>query len=658
MKETGMKIRWRSFATVLLVLGPSASVLGELQKGDQPALPTVWQVPTSLSVIATAAKSTRLVAVGNDGIARVWDAATGREIRTITDKAGASTRAALSADGRTIALARLDGTVTVWDVDTGRRLHELKTTPNEMVLALSFALDGQTLVAVSVQPSPSDFWITFSVSSAPVVSVDTEIVLPKAKGDVKEAREVQDLKLELKDVKVETKELKLPIKEVVINEVFFEPVQVDLIPYLAFSPDGTLLTYSAGIQSVVPKDATLRVRRWDVRTGKSTGERTIWDQRRLAGPIVSGGGAAPVLSADGNLLAISNGAEAVSVWDLTSGRPLASLEIAGPVTAIALSPDGHNLAVGSTSQLAVHEVITGKQRYRLNGSAACLAFAADGRTLAAGLADGVVQVWDSVGSRDLGRRAGHKSGITSVALVAGGKTLVAAASPPPNQAVHLWNLSTVTPVKNGLNIVTTGNGNMMFRPTVKQPPEPATPVMAWDVSAMRGASPSARSTTDSLWDDLAAADAARAYQALCGLSAHPDTLALLGDRLQPVMAADPKRIAQLIADLEDHRFAVRQRAADELERLGETAEVQLQQALARRPSLDLRRRVELLLGRLANPWLPSTEELRAIRGVEVLERIGNSAARRLLERLAEGASQTPLTQHAQRALQRLGNVTP
>ena len=67
----------------------------------------------------------------------------------------------------------------------------------------------------------------------------------------------------------------------------------------------------------------------------------------------------------------------------------------------------------------------------------------------------------------------------------------------------------------------------------------------------------------------------------------------------------------------------------------------------------VRRRAELLLKKLADGTLPP-EELRAVRAVEVLERIADAEARRVLEDLAGGPPEAPVTREARAALQRLG----
>ena len=74
--------------------------------------------------------------------------------------------------------------------------------------------------------------------------------------------------------------------------------------------------------------------------------------------------------------------------------------------------------------------------------------------------------------------------------------------------------------------------------------------------------------------------------------------------------------------------------------------------LARAPSAEVKRRAEWLLAKL-DEGTPSPEAVRDLRAVEVLEAIGTSDARRVLEGLAKGAPQARLTVETKRALDRL-----
>ena len=129
-------------------------------------------------------------------------------------------------------------------------------------------------------------------------------------------------------------------------------------------------------------------------------------------------------------------------------------------------------------------------------------------------------------------------------------------------------------------------------------------------------------------------------------------MALLRQRLQPAKGAEPKRIAQLVADLESKQFKVRDTAMRELAKLAELAAPAIQKALTVSLPLDSRRRLEGLLNQLDSATL-SAETLRQMRAVEVLEAIGSPEARALLEGLAGGIAEVRQTREARAALQRL-----
>jgi hypothetical protein len=107
-----------------------------------------------------------------------------------------------------------------------------------------------------------------------------------------------------------------------------------------------------------------------------------------------------------------------------------------------------------------------------------------------------------------------------------------------------------------------------------------------------------------------------------------------------------------IKDLDSEEFVVRDKASRALEALGEKAYPLLQKALTDAPSLEPRRRIEKLLGRLNYP-LTSPNTIRELRAVEVLEHIGTAQARQVLRKLAEGAPGSRLTDAARASLERL-----
>ena len=91
---------------------------------------------------------------------------------------------------------------------------------------------------------------------------------------------------------------------------------------------------------------------------------------------------------------------------------------------------------------------------------------------------------------------------------------------------------------------------------------------------------------------------------------------------------------------------MRQRATEELEKLGDAAAPALRHRLTQKRSLETRRRIEQILQRGKS----NSEAIRTIRAVRVLETIGNAEARRLLEMIATSEPTALPTQAAAAAL--------
>jgi hypothetical protein len=117
-----------------------------------------------------------------------------------------------------------------------------------------------------------------------------------------------------------------------------------------------------------------------------------------------------------------------------------------------------------------------------------------------------------------------------------------------------------------------------------------------------------------------------------------------------VLAPDSRRIVTLIAALDDDAFAVRERAETELAKYGDAILPALKRAQADKPSAEARRRLTNLVGQVESNSLDQLQQLRAL---EVLERIGNSAAKDVLRTMAAGLPGTRVTTDAKESLRRL-----
>lgn len=274
---------------------------------------------------------------------------------------------------------------------------------------------------------------------------------------------------------------------------------------------------------------------------------------------------------------------------------------------------------------AIHlrELATGKDRLTIESNEEgpqCyfeqIALSPNGRILAAAKANHVLHFWDLRTGQELPRRLGYDESVSAMTFSSDGNRL---ATSHADGTILVWDVS--------------------------QPKENPSPL-----------APSAKEL-EAWWKDLAGEDAAQAHRAIANLVGAPkQAVALFKDRLRP--AADQSdRIPQLLAQLDDNQFAVRQMASHELERLGVQAEPALRRALRQNPSLEMRLRIERILARPAL-LVRDAELLRAIRAVEVLEYLAEGAdasrfaARDLLTQLASGAAEARLTQEAKAARRR------
>ena len=156
-----------------------------------------------------------------------------------------------------------------------------------------------------------------------------------------------------------------------------------------------------------------------------------------------------------------------------------------------------------------------------------------------------------------------------------------------------------------------------------------------------------------LWDRLAEKEAVKGVGAGEELILLGDaTTTLLSRHMNPVLSAPAATLKKLIADLDDGKFEVRDRAETKLAEYGATAETALRESSKSDLSVQARSSVRSLLSRLGGRSA-SGEMLRMSRAIYVLETLGTPKARLLLAKLAGGAPEAPLSKEAKAATERL-----
>jgi RNA polymerase sigma factor (sigma-70 family) len=511
-----------------------------------------WDTSGWINAFAFAPDGKTLASIGSGNTVRLWDVATGKELCEHSSHRNGFHALAVSPDGRTVASAGWDEDVRLWDAATGRLRHRL-TARDGSLHAPRFSADGRTLTAL---------------------------------GD--------DGKARIWDVATGEERRQFPVAAAGLYEQH------------ALSPDGT--TWA----SVLPgsQNRTTDIVLWDATTGRK--------RQVLAGNVWWIGALA--FAPDNRALYSWSGEKKVRSWDTTTGKGLREFAAGAPyIYTGRFSPDGNWFACGGRERvLLLYDMATGTEVRRITipgmrEDRPSFAFSPNGRLLALGDEEGTIHLVE-LASGKFRRRltGGHQGGISALLFSTDGKRLVSGSTD--------------------------------------------TTALVWDLTRRNGKrQPLGAADLDACWAALASADAERADQAIGRLAASPtEMLPYLEKRLQPAVRADARRVARLIADLDSDQFVVRKQAADELEKLGEAATAMYRTALAGNPSLELRRRLEALLEKQDQERrMPSLERLRILRALEALELAGTPKARQLLQKLTGGAPEACLTREAKAALERL-----
>jgi serine/threonine protein kinase/dipeptidyl aminopeptidase/acylaminoacyl peptidase len=168
--------------------------------------------------------------------------------------------------------------------------------------------------------------------------------------------------------------------------------------------------------------------------------------RNERGNLLTNSGGLAAFSRDGKLLVTGGGQCPVLLWNLATGENKRLLGEGFEVTALAISPDGANVAVCTYNSfgLTLIETATGRTAWIHRdglGTLGAPAFAPDGGTLALPCADHTVLLLDMPGGRESRRLVGHRAEVLAAAFSPDGQTL---ASCGKDRTVRLWNLSRKT----------------------------------------------------------------------------------------------------------------------------------------------------------------------------------------------------------------------
>jgi WD40 repeat protein len=629
--------------------GGHAAHLGDTVSGQ-----AIWSVHLGEAyrnyAAAFAPDGSTIAADDANGDVIILEASSGKELRRLRGHKGPVSALAFSTDGKLLASGgQNDATIRLWDTTNGNQANCLLLSSRWRIMALAFSPDGKTLASGGDGYQIVQFWnVAEGKGRTPPFIGHRDFVTAVSFAADGKSLAAGDLSGGLFHWNAATGER---IGEFAGN---LEPIQA-----VAFTPD---------CQRLVSACWGSGVRLWDVKAQK--------ELLGFEGP--TNRIHAVAISPDAAMVATASIQSLVRLWDAASGLEIREIQGSAGWTDIGcltFSPDGRLLALGSRNGgICLCDVKSGKEMLRMAGhggvgpknslpvpspeqrslSVNSIAISPDGHWLASGGGDGTVRIWDLTTGEELRGGACQHGGVICVAFAPDGRTIV---SGDQGSNVYLWEVATAEAIR-----VFKGHGDIVncvaFAPdgrSVASGSKDLT-VVTWDVTGWMGApaaAPVLAADMEKLWGRLAHPDVAAAHRALWDMVASPTScVALLRERVRAVEVVPQARLAALVTNLDSNRFAAREEAARELEKLGEVAVPALKAALAQRPSLELKTRAERLLSLIDTP-APPPQRLRLGRALAILEQIGSEAAREVLLRLAAGAEDAWLTLEARASVQRL-----
>ncbi|HUG68926.1 MAG TPA: protein kinase [Pirellulaceae bacterium] len=396
----------------------------------------------------------RFLSASDDGIVKIWEADTGKEIRSVhksvletktaygirLSRVGVH-RVAFSPDGNQ-AVSSSGKTLKVWNVDTGRDIHTIE--PSELVECLCFSADGAQIaggggqmlnvwdvatgnvVQTLQKQSGGITTVCFSSDGEWLASGSQDLLSPFAKQgeinvwDAKNGNEHRVLRghtgavtsvafsADGKRIVSGGSDTMVKLWNVETGEVLRElRGHKRGVTSVAFSPDGGRIVSGSW-------DKTIKV--WDAETGQLLHNRGQLD-------VVED----VCFSPDGKQIGGAWADDTLTLWELETSIPTVLKGHSSAVDSVDFSPDGQYIVTGGDTTLKIWDAKTGHEVRTLRGhpgNVFSVCFSPNGKLIASGSFDNSLRIWDAEAGEQLHSLNRHSGAIHCVDFSPDSKRIV------------------------------------------------------------------------------------------------------------------------------------------------------------------------------------------------------------------------------------------
>jgi WD40 repeat protein len=336
------------------------------------------RISNGLDVVAFSRDPRRLLTLARGKVARVWDTGSGRELARLgtvaaTDAWGFSTTetpvtccAAFSGDASFVATGHEDGSAAVWNAESGKKLRSIKGN-GAAINHIQFDSAGRHVITAG-EDGTVRFWHArtgrCALTLGPVGSAAVSVLLN---------RDESLLAVSHKDKSVTLWQMgscRLIARLGDADEPALDPIFDEAEPALrtAGANDGSIRVWDLN-SGALERRESFQVARSSVYSGwtlqasffiaaDGEGEMRLWRRGGPEAPLVLRGHSKKILALalapDGAVLLSGSEDESARLWDLSSGRQMAIFPAHGAaVAAVTFSPDGKLIAT-ATREGSVH----------------------------------------------------------------------------------------------------------------------------------------------------------------------------------------------------------------------------------------------------------------------------------------------------------------